>query len=569
MTRPLFISQQPGVSHLSENSEIQNAPMSNLDEDENCFHLKRVGTAYQGRDNTINSSSSHIQTSFQSPSTHHNRLANVASEKSTRQPSQTFIEDRKGETYSETELDGQNFADDILEYDEDNVIVIDLDDIRNNPGKESEVLVPTKTMETPKRRVEIKRQVYYDDSDLFSPPPEENKEPVEKHFVKSKNFNEPYHAPPSDNGTSHGQRQFSLDCLSKDCDPNIDDTIQRITRIDSTPESSSETQSVNSQNDEIISDNINHVSLPPPIQSVLDDDNINQEDYSNDYENDLSQKDIVQPPSPFSERSCSSSATTGASSVKQSHCLGAPSSKSNDINSNTAAKLNETIERKILHPQTSILMESDQPVFYEASKFDRAQIVGLDNHSQLTLSSISSDTVCHQDIQIVPLPISSESNETKSSHNQNDISHKTSLPPVKVHGRPNLTSAAFNNSNNGREYESSAISHKNSQFHGSENQHQFTSIQPLVNEQQNEYKIHKDNNLPSELQKEKRDRPNQLFPSVPTSSSVIINNNSCGTSPLPSAKCRTSHAKNDTGKTFCSSMLISVIYLSRIKSFIL
>ena len=569
MTRPLFINQQQGGSQHFENSETAdpsifgstNPPMPYLNEDEDSFHLKRVGASLQGGENIINPSSSHTQPSFHNnPSNHHNRLTNIVvsnTENSFIQPINDSFQNR-GENYSEKEgFENQNLVDDILEYDEDNVIVIDLDDIRNNPGKESGSTIPSKTMETPKRKVEIKRQVYYDDSDLFSPPPstiEENE--AEMYVGESQNINEPCGVDSSNNGTSYSPRKFSLECLSKDCDPNVDDTIHKITRTDSSTESS-ETASVNSQNDEIVSDNINHVSLPPPFQSVLDDNDINQDEYLNDNENDLSQKDIVQPPSPFSERSCSSSATTGPSSVKQSNIPNAPNPKLTDVNSATASTLNETIERSILRPQTSILMESDQPVFYEASKFERTtQLVGLDNHSQLTLSSISSDTVCQQDIQVVPLPTSSGSNENKNSQNQTIISHHSSLPPVKVHGRTNLTSAAFNNSHNSRENDNSAISHKNSQFYGSENHQQFTSVQTLVNEQYNEYKIHKDNHLPSELQKEKRDRPNQLFPSVPTSSSVIINNNSCGTSPLPSAqKCRTTQNKNiTTGKKFGSSI---------------
>ena len=555
MTRPLFISQQQGASHPHEISEANNIPMySNQDED--CFHLKRVETSAQGGEHTIIPSSSHIQTSFHTPSTHHNRLPNVAIENSVLQPTHKSIGNRKNDNFSKQDFDGQDIADDILEYDEDNVIVIDLDDIRNNPGKESETGTMSEIIDTPKRRVEIKRQVYYDDSDLFSPPPlDENEEPSEVCFDKSKNTHELFSVHSSNNVTSDGPRKFSLEDLSKDCDPNVDDTIHQIIRKDSSTESSSETTSVNSQNDENTSENINHVPLPPPIQSVLDDNDIIQDEYYNDNDNDCSQRDIVQPPSPFSERSCSSSATTGASSVKQSHCPGAPSSNSKDINSATASILNETIERKILHPQTSIIMESDQPVFYEASKFERTPIVGLDNHSQLTLSSISSDTVCHQDM---PLPASSELKENKNSQDQKSISHPSSLPPVKVHGRTNLTSAAFNNSHNGREYDNSTTSHKNSIHY--ENRHQFTSIQPLVNEQHNEYKIHKDSSLPSsELQKEKRDRPNQLFPSVPTSSSVIINNNSCGTSPLPSAKCRTTQNKDTKGNKLCSSISIKQI----------
>ena len=158
----------------------------------------------------------------------------------------------------------------------------------------------------------------------------------------------------------------------------------------------------------------------------------------------------------------------------------------------------------------------------------------------------------------MPLPTSTESKENKNLQDQKSISHPSSLPPVKVHGRTNLTSAAFNNSHNGREHDNSTTSHIKSIHY--ENRHQFTFIQPLVNEQHNEYKIHKDSSLPSsELQKEKRDRPNQLFPSVPTSSSVIINNNSCGTSPLPSAKCRTTQNKDTKGNKLCSSISIKEI----------
>merc|ERR1719510_1980670 len=73
--------------------------------------------------------------------------------------------------YTESDMDSRNQADDILEYDEDNVVVIDLDDIRNNPLRESRGMMQSTKEEPPKRKVEIERHVYYDDSDLFSPPP--------------------------------------------------------------------------------------------------------------------------------------------------------------------------------------------------------------------------------------------------------------------------------------------------------------------------------------------------------------------------------------------------------------
>ena len=48
----------------------------------------------------------------------------------------------------------------------------------------------------------------------------------------------------------------------------------------------------------------------------------------------------------------------------------------------------------------------------------------------------------------------------------------------------------------------------------------------------------------------KKDRPNQLFPSVPTSSSVIINSNNCASSPPASpTACPTAYSQFDESLT--------------------
>ena len=75
--------------------------------------------------------------------------------------------------------------DDILEYDEDNVVVIDLTEERNSSSKfrNSEELAPMALHEVryenyvdneTNQTIEIKREVYYDDSDLISPEEKES-----------------------------------------------------------------------------------------------------------------------------------------------------------------------------------------------------------------------------------------------------------------------------------------------------------------------------------------------------------------------------------------------------------
>ena len=566
MTRPLFIQQHnPQNSDNSEqvsssSSDIlsSNVPLTSfLNEDEDSFHLKRIGSSFPGEGMIHTQHSGHLQTSLHNSSYQTDQLlCNNTTQINDIQRTNARSTDQQHNAvkYLEKDFGNEKLADDILEYDEDNVIVIDLDDIRNNPTKETEIVKPTPSMEQPKRRVEITRQVYYDDSDLFSPPPstlDENEEPGDTDIpVDTSDYY-------SNKNCNCEAENSSVECLLKDCDPNTDVSPRTVVRKDSSTESSSTTASVNSQTNEITCASINQVPLPPPFQSVLDEEGTNQEEPFIDNENDCSQNDIVQPPSPFSERSCSSSATTGASSIKQSHCHEAAHLKSSDMKSGTATKvLNEALEKSIMHPHKALLIESDQPVFYETSKFERQKLVAFDNHSQLTLSSISSDTVCQQDLPVVPSSISTTLDSNKKiTFNQSTSEHPTTLPPVKVHGRTNLTSASFNNSHRDVEYEDSVLNaqknsmQKKSQYYQPENQ-QFSTIQPLEIGQSKECRTHNGNNFPVENHREKRDRPNQLFPSVPTSSSVIINNNSCGVSPSASAKVSETHNKNITGKSF-------------------
>ena len=566
MTRPLFIQQHnPQNSENSEQVSLSssdilssnNPPTSFLNEDEESFHLKKIGSSFQGE--SMIQHSGHLQTSFHNSSYQTDQLlCNNTTQINDIQRTKARSTDQQHNAVKQSEKDfgNQSLADDILEYDEDNVIVIDLDDIRNNPAKETEIVIPMSSMEHPKRRVEIKRQVYYDDSDLFSPPPPPLDETEDSGDTSMPVHTSDYNS--AKNSTGDAEKP-SVECLLKDCDSKSNLSPRTVVRKDSSTESSSATASVNSQNNEITCQNINQVPLPPPIQSVLDEEGTNQEEPFNENENDFSQNDIVQPPSPFSERSCSSSATTGASSIKQSHCHDAANLKSSDVKSTTATKvLNEALEQSIMNPHKAILIDSDQPVFYETSKFERQQqqLVALDNHSQLTLSSISSDTICQQDLPVVPSSISTASDSNKKTTlNQSTIEHPTTLPPVKVHGRTNLTSASFNNSHRDVGYEESVLSsqkismQKNSQYYQPESQ-QFSIIQPLEIGQCKECRNYNDNNLPIENHREKRDRPNQLFPSVPTSSSVIINNNSCGASPSASGKASTTQNKNITGKLF-------------------
>ena len=535
MTRPLFIHHDSHNLETSEHTSTNHQSDLPNEEEEN-FHLKRIGSSVTG-ETMLALPSGCVRSKFQghnqSNQTDH-LLGNYTSEVKERHQTHTGSDPHNAIDYSETGLDSQNLTDDILEYDEDNVIVIDLDDIRNNPSRETGVQIPSTNMEPPKRRVEIKRQVYYDDSDLFSPPPpplNENEDVTCDKFPADISIN---------GSNNYIDRSTSL-CISRDLVPNASSVSCAAMSKNSSTESSSAT--VNSQNNEVRCQNVNQVSLPPPIQPVLDKDSTNQERYYDDADNDYSQKDIVQPPSPFSERSCSSSVTTGASSIKQSHCLDATS----DVKT-ANEQLNKTLEQSIMHHAT-ILVENDQPVFYETTKFER-QKGGLDNHSQLTLSSISSETVCQHGDPLAPLPITTSEMNDKINLHQSNIEHPTTLPPVKVCGRNNLSSALFSSSHKsvGNEDLTSKSNktsvHKNSHHHQSESR-EYSPQTRLENEPCEEYYIYNNNNIFNEGQKVKRDRPNKLFPSVPTSSSVIINNNSCAASPSASAK---TQGENVTGK---------------------
>jgi len=81
------------------------------------------------------------------------------------------------------------------------------------------------------------------------PPLDSNEEPEEVCFDKLKNTNGPFSVHSSNNGTSDCPMKYSLEDLSKDCDPNVDNTVNVITRKESLTESSPETTSIYSQND--------------------------------------------------------------------------------------------------------------------------------------------------------------------------------------------------------------------------------------------------------------------------------------------------------------------------------
>ena len=566
MTRPLFIhqhdSQHSGNLELTSSSSAgifssaQHQSFPNQEDD--GFHLKRIGTSFPN-DKMLTEQPDHTQTHLYGHNPSHQNTHLIGNSKAETKERTIYKEQRTrvntdrhiGIVNPLASTENQNLADDdILEYDEDNVIVIDLDDIRNNPAREREISIPSTNMDAPKRKVEIKRQVYYDDSDLFSPPPPPLDDDTD---IQEGNMSAD---PSSSNDGALAMKEDSSRVLPAACDPSI---VRTLERKDSS--SSSSTASVNSQNDEPRYENINQVPLPPPIQSVLDHEGTNQEHYFDmidDTENGFNQKDIVQPPSPFSERSCSSSATTGASSIKQPYCQDNLSKNDEEA----SAELTEIFEQSITNP-TPILKENEQHIFYESSKFDRRHLCGKDNHSQLTLSSISSDTVCQQD-PVGPVSIATVETNYKLPLNQSIIEHPTRLPPVKVQGRLSLSSATCSSNNRNLGHEESVSNstkmsmHKKSLPYPQEDE-TTSSLSVFENEQCNECHIYKDNNF-TENQKDKRDRPNKLFPSVPTSSSVIINSNSGGGSPLASAKCSITPAQLDesssrktgriTGKTF-------------------
>ena len=196
MTRPLFIHQHEpqhsgNLEHLTHASLMTNTssstgifssenPQSFSNEGEDGFHLKKVGSTFQP-EKMLTEQSDYIQTRLYGHNRSHENTHHRIRNNTTEIKEQTFYQEQQ-RTQVNTDhhitvvnplasTDSQNLEDDILEYDEDNVIVIDLDDMRNNPQRATQISVPSTNMEAPKRRVEIKRQVYYDDCDLFSPPP--------------------------------------------------------------------------------------------------------------------------------------------------------------------------------------------------------------------------------------------------------------------------------------------------------------------------------------------------------------------------------------------------------------
>ena len=533
MTRPLFIHQPESktLEDLEENSsppgifESHANPTSYLNEDDDSFQLKRISSNFEGEGMLAQSRDNlpKFHQNTKTPISGFSCNSNTAMIK--KQPSIDRHLD-----YPEGDVDSRNLADDILEYDEDNVVVIDLDDIRNNPARDSRGMMHSTKEEPLKRKVEIERHVYYDDSDLFSPPPPPLDDTAEEQGENS-TFENSY-CSESSNNVIGDVENVALPCSSSGRENTNYVPTTAITKQYS-PESTSSTASANSQNDEMKCENISQVNLPPPIQSVLDQDGNNQESYFD--EDEYSQKDIVQPPSPFSERSCSSSATTGASSIKQSHCH-----DSNLLKNNCTRGTEESVVQSSLHSAAAIATDNDQPVFIEARNISN-QTGGVDNHSQLTLTSISSDLACQPGFR-VPLPQRNKEGNNVASVDEPIIEHPSTLPPVNVNGRTNLTSAIFSNLPNDnvskQDLDSNAVQsalvHNN--YKHLPNQ-QDSSQSLLESEPYKKCSKGFDNNLvTTKNSREKRDRPNQLFPSVPTSSSVIINNNICGASPPASGK---------------------------------
>ena len=534
MTRPLFIHQPESktLEDLEENSstpgifESYANPTSYSNEDDDSFHLKRISSNFEG-EGMLAQSRDDLPKFHQNTKTHPTISGLSCNSNTAMIRKQSSIE--RPLDYPESDMDSRNQADDILEYDEDNVVVIDLDDIRNNPARDSRGMMQSTKGDPPKRKVEIERHVYYDDSDLFSPPPPPLDDTTEEQ-VETSPFENTY-CTESSNNVIGDVENIALPCSSSERENANYVPTTTITKQYS-PESTSSTASANSQNDEIKCENISQVNLPPPIQSVLDQDGITQESYFD--EDEYSQKDIVQPPSPFSERSCSSSATTGASSIKQAHCHDSKLPKNN-----CTRGIDGSVVQSVLHSAAAIA-DNDQPVFIDARNI-RNQAGGVDNHSQLTLTSISSDPACQSDFR-VPLPQRITESNNVALLDKPIIEHPSTLPPVNVNGRTNLTSAIFSNppNDNVRKQDLGSNAVKSTLVHNNyrhlPNQ-QDSSQSLLESEQCKECSKCFDNSLvATENSREKRDRPNQLFPSVPTSSSVIINNNICGVSPPTSGK---------------------------------
>ena len=530
MTRPLFIHQPESktLEDLEENSstpgifESYANPTSYSNEDDDSFQLKRISSNFEG-EGMLAQSRDNLPKFHQNTKTHP-PISGLSYNSNTAMIKKQPSIDRPLD-YPESDMDSRNQADDILEYDEDNVVVIDLDDIRNNPVRDSRGMMKSTKEEPPKRKVEIERHVYYDDSDLFSPPPPPLEDTLEEQGETSP-FENTY-CTESSNNVIGDVENVALPCSSSERENNNYVPTTAITKEYST-ESTSSTASANSQNDEMKYENISQVNLPPPIQSVLDQDGITQESYFD--EDEYSQKDIVQPPSPFSERSCSSSATTGASSIKQPNCH-----DSKLLKNNCTRGTDGSVVQSVLHPAAAIATDNDQPVFIDARNI-RNQAGGVDNHSQLTLTSISSDPAYQPDFRVPLSQRITESNNV-ASLDKPIIEHPSTLPPVNVNGRTNLTSAIFSNPPNdnvrkqdlGSNAVYSTFVHNN--YKHLPNQ-QDSSQSLLENEQCKDCSKSFDSSLVNtENSREKRDRPNQLFPSVPTSSSVIINNNICGVSP--------------------------------------
>ena len=253
MTRPLFIHQPESktLEDLEENSsppgifESHANPTSYLNEDDDSFQLKRISSNFEGEGMLAQSRDNlpKFHQNTKTPISGFSGFSGFSCNSNTAMIKKQPSIDRPLD-YPESDMDSRNQADDILEYDEDNVVVIDLDDIRNNPVRDSRGMMKSTKEEPPKRKVEIERHVYYDDSDLFSPPPPPLEDTSEEQGETSP-FENTY-CTESSNNVIGDVENVALPCSSSERENTNYVPTKAITKEHST-ESTSSTASANSQ----------------------------------------------------------------------------------------------------------------------------------------------------------------------------------------------------------------------------------------------------------------------------------------------------------------------------------